>query len=105
MIAIFANVHAGQPLSFEWLLRGCVESEPGTTTAPTTAEDPDPYGLAALEATWLPPAIGRVRDTADIERLAKGKFVVLLAPAPDSFTFDVEGQPLWLGRVSLSCLV
>lgn len=66
--------------------------------------DDDVYGLEVLEAGWQGPALGRVKPTVDVNGLCVGKYVVLLAPRQDEYTFTVEGQPLWLGRVRLSLL-
>jgi hypothetical protein len=93
---------AGQLLSFAWHLdANYYDPEAAMHNVDTEpAEDHDPYGLVALEATWVPPAIGVARATVDLNGLCTGKYVVVLAPKVDVYTFIVEGQPLWLGRVS-----
>lgn len=93
-------------MDFAWRL----DATPQDTAAlavtmdnPTEVEDEDLYGLEVLEAEWQGPAIGRVKPTVDVNCLSVGKYVVLVAPGPDEYTFTVEGQQLWLGRVSLTC--
>lgn len=73
--------------------------------SPPPEEDLDPYGINEGDATWAGPTIGRVKPTVDLNGLCVGKFVVLVAPEQDKFTFKVEGQPLWLGRVRTEVVI
>jgi hypothetical protein len=90
---------AGQPLGFAWRLDATAQDPAALDTAPEPVDE-DTYGLEVLEAAWQGPAIGRVKPTVDLNGLCVGKYVVLLAPEEDAYTFMVKEQPMWLGRVS-----
>lgn len=85
---------------------GCEVLDPAVLVdSPPPEEDLDPYGINAMEETFDGPTIGRVKRTVDLNGLCVGKFVVLLAPEVDKFSFMVEGQPLWLARVRIQVVI
>lgn len=95
---------SGRALDFRWSLPR--EYVSGTVEQPAEGaqeeDDTDPYGIRRLDEAWqhVRTTRGNPRPTVDADALTIGKYVVVLAPEEDDFSFDVDGQPLWMGQVS-----